>query len=110
LFGLVVPQWQQTLGEFLVRAGVVGEDTQSTGRPNNTIFYGELSQPNHNTSIAFGFQQPVQSNGVLDNWIMENNNSVPTELYSLKLNVGGVRYSQKQIWWQTQQQQQQQHQ
>jgi hypothetical protein len=93
-----------------VRAGVVGEDTQSTGRPNNTIFYGELSQPNHNTSIAFGFQQPVQSNGVLDNWIMENNNSVPTELYSLKLNVGGVRYSQKQIWWQTQQQQQQQHQ
>lgn len=112
-----LPQRQQTLGEmtleeFLVRAGVVREDTQPTGRPNNTVFYGELPQPNNNTSLAFGFQQPVQSNGVLVNRIMENNNSVPTQPSSLSLNnnVGGVRSSQQQIWRQPQQQQQQQHQ
>ncbi|KAE8007978.1 hypothetical protein FH972_004531 [Carpinus fangiana] len=65
--GSNLPQRQQTLGEmtleeFLVRAGVVREDTQPIGRPNNTLFYGDLSQPNNNTSLAFGFQQPVQIN------------------------------------------------
>ena len=115
--GSNLPQRQQTLGEmtleeFLVRAGVVREDTQPTGRPNNNVFYDELSQPNNNTSLAFGFQQPVQSNGVLVNRIMENNNSVPTQPSSLALNnnVGGVRSSQQQIRRQPQQQQQQQQQ
>lgn len=106
-----VPQRQQTLGEmtleeFLLRAGVVREDTQPTGRPNNTVFYGELPQPNNNTNLAFGFQQPVQSNGVLVNQIMENSNSVPTQPSSLAMNVGGVRSSQQQIRQQQQQQQQ----
>jgi ABA responsive element binding factor len=106
--GSNVPQRQQTLGEmtleeFLVRAGVVREDTQLAGRPNNTVFYGELSQPNNNTGLAFGFQQPVQSNGVLVNRIMENNNSVPTQPSSLAPNVGGVRSSQQQIHRQQQQ-------
>lgn len=109
--GSNVPQRQQTLGEitleeFLVRAGVVREDTQPTGRPNNGGFFGELlqpnnigelSRPNNNNSLTFGFQQPIQSNGVLRNRMMENNNSVPNQPPSLAMNVGGLRSSQQQI-------------
>jgi hypothetical protein len=54
----------------------------------------------NNTGLAFGFQQPVQSNGILVNRIMENNNSVSTQPSNLKQNVGRVRSSQQQIHWQ----------
>ncbi|KAG2704501.1 hypothetical protein I3843_05G006800 [Carya illinoinensis] len=100
--GSNVPQRQQTLGEmtleeFLLRAGVVREDTQSIGRPNNSGFYGELSVPNDNTGLSFCFQQPVRSNGVLGNQIIENNNPVPNQPSNLAMNVGGLRSSQQQI-------------
>ncbi|GMY06055.1 ABSCISIC ACID-INSENSITIVE 5-like protein 7 [Fagus crenata] len=109
--GSNVPQRQQTLGEitleeFLVRAGVVREDTQPTGKPDNDGFFGELlrpnnigelSRPNNNNSLTFGFHQPIRSNGVLHNRMMENNNSVPNQPPSLAMNVGGLRSSQQQI-------------
>ncbi|KAF5448156.1 hypothetical protein F2P56_028714 [Juglans regia] len=100
--GSSVPQRQQTLGEmtleeFLLRAGVVREDTQSIGRPNNSGFYGELSGTNDNTGLSFCFQQPVQSNGVLGNQIIENNNPVSNQPSNLAMNIGGLRASQQQI-------------
>ncbi|KAF5444373.1 hypothetical protein F2P56_036855 [Juglans regia] len=104
--GSNLPQRQQTLGEmtleeFLMRAGALGEDIELTRRL--TGFYGELSQPNDNTSLAFEFQQPSRSNGVFVNQITENNNSIPTQPASLALNAGRVRSPRQQI----QQQQQQ---
>lgn len=113
--GSNAPQRQQTLGEmtleeFLVRAGVVREDTQQIGgRLNNDVFYA-----NNNASLALGFQQPSRNNGLIGNQIMEGSNSVPNQPPSLALNVNGVRSSQQpqqqpqQHQYQLQQQQQQQ--
>ena len=100
--GSNLPQRQQTLGEttleeFLVRAGVVREDTQQIGRPNNSGFFGELSQLNNNnntTGLALGFQQPNGNNGLMGTGIMENN-LVSNQPSSLALNVGGIRPSQQ---------------
>ncbi|CAI0447207.1 unnamed protein product [Linum tenue] len=78
------PQRQRTLGEmtleeFLLRAGVVREDTnKQMGRENNNVgFFGELSQLNNNnsSSLALGFQQQ------------------PNQASSLGMNVGGIRPS-----------------
>ncbi|CAK7329882.1 unnamed protein product [Dovyalis caffra] len=109
--GSNLPQRQQTLGEmtleeFLVRAGVVREDTQQIGRPSNSGFFGELSQLNNNNAgLALGFQQPNGNNGLMGTRIMENNgNLVANQPPSLALNVGGIRPSQQQV--QPQQQQQ----
>jgi ABA responsive element binding factor len=101
--GSNLPQRQQTLREmtleeFLVRAGVVREDTQQIGRPNNSGFFGELSQLNNNnnntTGLALGFQQPNGNNGLMGTGIMENN-LVSNQPSSLALNVGGIRPSQQ---------------
>nr|UER43248.1 ABF2 protein [Populus tomentosa] len=96
------PQRQQTLREmtleeFLVRAGVVREDSQQIGRPNNSGFFGELSQLNNNnntTGLALGFQQPNGNNGLMGTGIMENN-LVSNQPSRLALNVGGIRPSQQ---------------
>ncbi|KAA8545870.1 hypothetical protein F0562_020679 [Nyssa sinensis] len=78
--GSNLQQRQQTLGEmtleeFLVRAGVVREDAQPIGRPNNSGFWGEISPPsNNNTGFTIGFQQPARNNGVMANQSAENNN------------------------------------
>uniref|UniRef100_A0A5B7AFV7 Putative ABSCISIC ACID-INSENSITIVE 5-like protein 5 isoform X2 n=1 Tax=Davidia involucrata TaxID=16924 RepID=A0A5B7AFV7_DAVIN len=95
--GSNLQQRQQTLGEmtleeFLARAGVVREDTQPIGRPNNSGFYG-----NNNTGFPLGFQQRAQNNGVMANQPTENNNLVPHQSPSSALNVGGVRSSQQQL-------------
>ncbi|KAJ6896431.1 ABSCISIC ACID-INSENSITIVE 5-like protein 7 isoform X2 [Populus alba x Populus x berolinensis] len=98
--GSNLPQRQQTLREmtleeFLVRAGVVREDTQQIGRPNNSGFFGELSQFNNNTTgLALGFQQPNGNNGLMGTGIMENN-LVSNQPSRLALNVGGIRPSQQ---------------
>lgn len=95
--GSNLPQRQQTLGEmtleeFLVRAGVVREDTQQIGgRLNNGGFYAN----NNSTSLALGFQQPNRNNGLMGNRVMQDSNSVPGQPPSLTLNVGGVRSSQQ---------------
>ncbi|KAG2704192.1 hypothetical protein I3760_06G173400 [Carya illinoinensis] len=97
-----LPQAQQTLGEmtleeFLMRAGALREDIELTRRLINSGFYGELSQPNDNNSLAFEFQQPSRSNGVFVDQIIENNNSIPTQPTSLALNAGRVRSPHQQI-------------
>lgn len=89
--GANMPQRQQTLGEmtleeFLVRAGVVREDTQQFGRPNNTGFYG-----NNTASLALGYQQQTQNHGLLG-----NRAPVPNQPSSFGLNVGRIRMSQQQ--------------
>ncbi|KAJ6927054.1 bZIP1 [Populus alba x Populus x berolinensis] len=104
--GSNLPQRQQTLGEttleeFLVRAGVVREDTQQLGRPNNSGFFGELSLLNNNnnnndSSLAIGFQQPNGNNGLMGTRRMENNgNLVANQPPSLTLDAGGIRPTQQ---------------
>nr|XP_034902850.1 bZIP transcription factor 23-like isoform X1 [Populus alba]XP_034902851.1 bZIP transcription factor 23-like isoform X1 [Populus alba]XP_034902852.1 bZIP transcription factor 23-like isoform X1 [Populus alba] len=103
--GSNLPQRQQTLGEttleeFLVRAGVVREDTQQLGRPNNSGFFGELSLLNNNnnndSSLAIGFQQPNGNNGLMGTRRMENNgNLVANQPSSLTLDAGGIRPTQQ---------------
>ncbi|XP_011000551.1 PREDICTED: ABSCISIC ACID-INSENSITIVE 5-like protein 7 [Populus euphratica] len=110
--GSNLPQRQQTLREmtleeFLVRAGVVREDTQQIGRPNSSGLFSELSQLNNNnntTGLALGFQQPNGNNGLMGTGIMKNN-LVSNQPSRLALNVGGIRPSQQLP--QPQQQQQQ---
>ncbi|KAL9354533.1 hypothetical protein Peur_052503 [Populus x canadensis] len=103
--GSNLPQRQQTLGEttleeFLVRAGVVREDTQQIGRPNNSGFFGELSllknNNNNDSSVAIGFQQPNGNNGLMGTRRMENNgNLVANQPPSLTLDAGGIRPTQQ---------------
>nr|TKS11419.1 hypothetical protein D5086_0000073620 [Populus alba] len=103
--GIQFTQRQQTLGEttleeFLVRAGVVREDTQQLGRPNNSGFFGELSLLNNNnnndSSLAIGFQQPNGNNGLMGTRRMENNgNLVANQPSSLTLDAGGIRPTQQ---------------
>lgn len=72
---------ETTLEEFLVRAGVVREETQPVGRTNNGGFFNELSQPNNNNnSLTFGFTNNL------------SNNQSP----NLPFNVNGVRSSYQQ--------------
>lgn len=79
--GSSMPQRQPTLGEvtleeFLVRAGVVKEDTpnhaQQVERPNNNEWFSDFSRSNNNTNLL-GFQQPNGNNGDMS----DNNNLVP---------------------------------
>lgn len=117
--GSNVPQRQQTLGEitleeFLVRAGVVREDTQVVGKPNNNNntsagagIFGDFARPsngnNGNTGFGINFQQPGRGVELMGNHIAETNHQMSLQAANLPLNVNGVRTSQKQ-----QQQQQQQ--
>nr|WEV03864.1 ABRE-binding bZIP protein 2b [Paeonia suffruticosa] len=85
--GLNLPQKQRTSGEmtleeFLVKAGIVREDIQQTGRPNNGRFF-ELSRPNNNMGLTLEFQQPSLNAGII--------NSVTNQSPGLAVNVGGVR-------------------
>ncbi|XP_022763380.1 ABSCISIC ACID-INSENSITIVE 5-like protein 7 [Durio zibethinus] len=100
--GTNLPQRQQTLGEmtleeFLARAGVVREDMQQIGMPNNSGFFG------NNSGLAIGLQQTNRNNGFLS-----NNNSVLNQPSRLPLNMSGVKSSQPQQQQQQQQPQQQQ--
>ncbi|XP_022775807.1 ABSCISIC ACID-INSENSITIVE 5-like protein 5 isoform X2 [Durio zibethinus] len=111
-----MPQRQQTLGEmtleeFLVRAGVVREDTQLAGKVNNVNggFFGELQQPGNNTGFGIGFQQPDRGSNLMGNRISEGGNQIVIQASNLPLNVNGVRSNQHQLA-QQQTQQQQQHQ
>ncbi|XWS68030.1 hypothetical protein CRYUN_Cryun04dG0055100 [Craigia yunnanensis] len=102
--GANLPQRQQTLGEmtleeFLVRAGVVREDMQQIGVPNNSGFFG------NNSGLALGFQQTNRNNGFLS-----NNNSGLNQPPRLPLNMSGVKSSHLQQQQQQQQPQQQQQQ
>ncbi|XP_039060864.1 ABSCISIC ACID-INSENSITIVE 5-like protein 7 isoform X2 [Hibiscus syriacus] len=85
--GANLPQRQQTLGEitleeFLARAGVVREDIQQIGMPNNTGFF------NNNSGLALGFQQADRNNGFLS-----NNNSILNQPPILPLDIRGAKSS-----------------
>ncbi|WRX30024.1 Basic-leucine zipper domain - like 10 [Theobroma cacao] len=105
-----MPQRQQTLGEmtleeFLVRAGVVREDTPLVGKVNNGGFFGELPPSGTNTGFGIGFQQGGRGANLMGNRISENGNQIGIQASNLPLNVNGVRSNQHQL-----AQQQQQHQ
>lgn len=66
---------EMTLEEFLVRAGVVREEMQQSGKPCNLGFYGGLTPANGNNII--GFQQPPRNDGMLlGNQIGGNNHAL----------------------------------
>ncbi|XP_055815851.1 ABSCISIC ACID-INSENSITIVE 5-like protein 7 [Solanum dulcamara] len=77
---------EMTLEEFLVKAGVVREDMQSTSNSNGITFNNGLSQQNNNNGLNIAFQQPTQNTGLLINQIAANN----------MLNVVGATASQQQ--------------
>ncbi|KAJ4964444.1 hypothetical protein NE237_024383 [Protea cynaroides] len=94
-------QRQQTLGEmtleeFLVRAGVVREDAQTGGRPNNTGFGGDFYGRNDNAGLALGFLQPNQTGVAVANRTVESNNPLQNRSPNLAINANGFRYSQQQ--------------
>ncbi|OMO78926.1 hypothetical protein CCACVL1_14010 [Corchorus capsularis] len=111
-------QRQQTLGEmtleeFLVRAGVVREDTQLAGKANNNGgFFGELqqTQTGNNTGFGIGFQQGNRGQNFMGNRISEGVNQIGVQASNLPLNVNGVRSNQQQLAQQQTQQQHHQHQ
>ncbi|GMH17744.1 hypothetical protein Nepgr_019585 [Nepenthes gracilis] len=101
--GSSMPQRQQTLGEmtleeFLVKAGVVREDTQLPGKHSATSFFEDLAQcSNGNTGFAINFQQPAgRGVGVMGNHISESNKQISSWTPNLPLNVNGVRSSHQQ--------------
>ncbi|KAK8642531.1 hypothetical protein V6N13_011872 [Hibiscus sabdariffa] len=102
-----MPQRQQTLGEmtleeFLVRAGVVREDTQLDGKVNNGGFFG-----GNNTGFEIGFQQGGKGPNLMGNRIPESGNHIGVQPSNLTSNVNGVRSNPIQL---AQQQQHQHHQ
>ncbi|XP_021720397.1 bZIP transcription factor 23-like [Chenopodium quinoa] len=127
-------QREQTLGEitleeFLVRAGVVREDTEVLAKPNNANaaavaaagMFADFSRSNNNnsnnnTNTGFGinFQQSGRGVELMGNRLADNNHQMSLQSANLPLNVNGVRTSQQQptpvqMSQQSQQQQQQQH-
>ncbi|KAK8580988.1 hypothetical protein V6N12_071235 [Hibiscus sabdariffa] len=91
------PQRQQTLGEmtleeFLVRAGVVREDTQLAGKVNNGGLFGGDS-----TGFEFGFQQGGKVPNLMGNRIPEGGNHIGFQASNLPSSVTGVRSNQHQL-------------
>ncbi|PPS10044.1 hypothetical protein GOBAR_AA10614 [Gossypium barbadense] len=76
---------EMTLEEFLGRAGVVREDMQPVGVPNNNGFF------DNNSGLALQFQQRNGNNGFLS-----NNNSVLNQPPILPLDVSGAKSSHSQ--------------
>ncbi|XWS14704.1 hypothetical protein CRYUN_Cryun35bG0032000 [Craigia yunnanensis] len=99
-----MPQRQQTLGEmtleeFLVRAGVVIEDTQLAGNVNNINggFFGEVPQAGNNTGFGVGFQQGGRGPNLTGNRISEGGNQIGIQASNSPLNVNGVRSNPHQL-------------
>ncbi|XP_030525005.1 ABSCISIC ACID-INSENSITIVE 5-like protein 7 [Rhodamnia argentea] len=98
--GYNIPQKQPTLGEmtleeFLLRAGVVREDAQQVGRPNNSGFVGDFPLLSDSTGLGLNFQQPSRNNGFVVNHIPENSKSIPGQPPNLAFNVGSMRSNQQ---------------
>ena len=111
-----MPQRQQTLGEmtleeFLVRAGVVREDTQLAGNVNNVNggFFADLPQAGNNTGFGVGFQQGGRGPNLMGNGISEGG-KIGIQASNSPLNYNGVRSNPHQLAQQQIQQQQQQQQ
>lgn len=100
--GSNLPQRQPTLGEitleeFLVRAGVVREDTQMAAKLNSGGFFTDFGNLGNGNGLGIGFQQIGPNTGLIGNHrITESNNQTPTQSPILPLNVNGVRSTQQQ--------------
>ncbi|KAG8368381.1 hypothetical protein BUALT_Bualt15G0039600 [Buddleja alternifolia] len=79
---------EMTLEEFLLRAGVVREDIQPSGRPDGNGVY----DIGNNSGFTIGFQQTSRSNGVMGNQLSEHNNIVFNSP-NLGVNTSGVTMS-----------------
>ncbi|KAL0392054.1 UNVERIFIED_CONTAM: ABSCISIC ACID-INSENSITIVE 5-like protein 5 [Sesamum radiatum] len=104
--GFGVPQRQQTLGEitleeFLVRAGVVKEETQLAAKAKNVGFFGDLSRPVNGSMLEFGYQQQQQpargTAGLMCGRITESSNQIAMQSATLPLNVNGARSATQQL-------------
>lgn len=99
--GLNLPERQRTLGEitleeFLVRAGVVREDNQIQGKPNNSALLGDFSRSFNSSASGFGFQPMMNvanpNLGLMGNRMLD----VTNRTSNLPMNVNGVRSAQQQ--------------
>ncbi|KAL0432501.1 UNVERIFIED_CONTAM: ABSCISIC ACID-INSENSITIVE 5-like protein 5 [Sesamum latifolium] len=103
--GFGVPQRQQTLGEitleeFLVRAGVVKEETQLAAKAKNVGFFGDLSHPVNGSMLEFGYQQQQPARGtagLMGGRIAESSNQIAMQSATLPLNVNGARSATQQL-------------
>ncbi|XP_027159053.1 bZIP transcription factor 46-like isoform X1 [Coffea eugenioides] len=87
---------EMTLEDFLVRAGVVREDAQPTGKASNGGFYAGLVQSGGiDNGLNIGFHQPARDQGVLGNQMAKSKNALSNPS-NLILNGDGVRFSQQQ--------------
>ncbi|KAI7748473.1 hypothetical protein M8C21_009296 [Ambrosia artemisiifolia] len=95
-----LPQRQQTLGEmtleeFLVKAGVVREETQVANNLNDNGLFTNLTNSQNNAGFgAIGFQQGASRNAVGN--VNNNSNQIAFQSSNLPLNVNGVRSTQNQ--------------
>ncbi|KAG9145972.1 hypothetical protein Leryth_015610 [Lithospermum erythrorhizon] len=93
-----MPQRQQTLGEitleeFLVRAGVVREDTQLHQNANNSSgLIGDLSH----SGLSFAFHQDVGNTELMGCNLGENSNQMAMQSPNLPLNANSVRSTKQQ--------------
>ncbi|KAF7851024.1 hypothetical protein BT93_L4711 [Corymbia citriodora subsp. variegata] len=106
--GPVVPQRQQTLGEmtleeFLLRAGVVREEAQFSGKPNGGGLFGELPRPGNNAGLGFGLPQPGKAANLMGMRNLEGGNLNPmqplnpVQPLNMPVNVNGIRPNQQQV-------------
>ncbi|XP_030466635.1 bZIP transcription factor TRAB1-like [Syzygium oleosum] len=100
--GFNMPQKQptlreMTLEEFLLRAGVVREDAQQVGIPNNSGFVGDFPLLSNSTGLGLNFQHPSQNNGFVVNQVAENSKSIRGQPHNLAFNVGSIRSNQQQL-------------
>ncbi|KAI3758936.1 hypothetical protein L6452_06509 [Arctium lappa] len=104
-----LPQRQQTLGEmtleeFLVKAGVVREETQLAGKPNDNGLFSNLTNSSNNPGFgAIGFQPVVGQNAssvdVMGSRIPDpdgGSNQISFQSANLPLNGNGLRSTQNQ--------------
>lgn len=96
--GFGVPQRQQTLGEvtleeFLVRAGIVKEETQFAAKPKNVGFFNDFSRPVNGSALEFGYQQQQGKGtaGLMGGRIGETSNQIAMQSANLPFNVNGAR-------------------
>ncbi|CAI9757916.1 unnamed protein product [Fraxinus pennsylvanica] len=82
---------EMTLEDFLMKAGVVREDAQLAGKPDDIGFFGNLSYTGNNLVEGFGCRNADGNEGVMDNRIAENSKETAMKSTNSLLNVNGVR-------------------
>lgn len=84
-----------TLEEFLVKAGVVREDTQLHQKEiNSSEPFGDSSDAGNNAGLSFVFHQAVGNTGSMESKLVESRNQMAMQSPNLPLNINGVRSTQ----------------